>query len=178
MQAEKDMSTLIKHDRTTTILRNDTLNITGDQFIKIHGNLSMIVEGVTEKNNPDKSKPVKSSLGVTGAHRIDASDTIDIQAPNRITLTCGGSTITMTPGSIVLSAGGGASVSIDSKITATAADKATLKLDDKVFAKSADGSQFQMDPKVHIQSSGGAEILMDPNIQAKSSTGSEGAHRR
>ena len=36
MQAEKDMSSLIKHDRTTTILRNDTLNITGDQFIKIH----------------------------------------------------------------------------------------------------------------------------------------------
>ncbi len=87
VQAEKDMTTLVKHDRTTNILRNDTLNITGDQFIKIHGNLSMTVEGVTEKDNPDKSKPVKSSLGVTGTHTIDASDTIAIQAPNKITLT-------------------------------------------------------------------------------------------
>ncbi|HEY3255129.1 MAG TPA: type VI secretion system tip protein TssI/VgrG, partial [Polyangiaceae bacterium] len=93
VQAEKDHSTLVKndqtttigHDRTTTIKRNDTLNITGDQFIKIHGNLSMTVEGVTEKDNPDKAKPVKSSMGITGAHTMDASDTIAIQAPNKIT---------------------------------------------------------------------------------------------
>ena len=34
------MVTLVKHDRTTTILRNDTLNITGDQFIKMRSMVS------------------------------------------------------------------------------------------------------------------------------------------
>jgi type VI secretion system secreted protein VgrG len=156
IQAEKDFNTLVKHDRTTNILRNDTLNITGDQFIKIHGNLSMIVEGVTEKDNPDKAKPVKSSLGVTGAHRLDASDTIDIQAPNKITLTCGGSTIVMTPGSITLSAGG-----------------STVAIDANVFSMSKGGSHTMLDANAFMQASGGASMLLDANACTQSSGGSQ-----
>jgi len=173
MQAEKDMSTLVKHDRTATILRNDSLNIQGDQFIHIHGNLSMTVDGVTDKDNPDKGKPIKSSMSVTGAHDMKATDSVTISAPNKITLTVGGSSVTITPGGITISAGGGASISLDSNMLAAAAGKAQLKLDDKLVAKSAAGSELQLDPKIHLKSSGGADILMDPNILAKSSTGSK-----
>ena len=173
IQAEKDMTTLVKHDRTTTIHRNDTLNITGDQFIKIHGNLSMTVEGVTEKNNPDKSKPVKSSLGVTGAHRIDASDTIDIQAPNKITLTCGGSSITITPGAIVMSSGGGSSVNIDKNVAANSSGKASMTLDANVTAKSQPGSSLKLDANAFIEASGKGSVLIDANVLCKSSSGSK-----
>ncbi|MFZ5895131.1 MAG: type VI secretion system Vgr family protein [Myxococcota bacterium] len=160
VQAEKDMSTLIKHDRTTTILRNDTLNITGDQFIKIHGNLSMIVEGVTEKSNPDKSKPVKSSLGVTGAHRIDASDSIDIQAPNRITLTCGDSVINMVPGKITLTTAG-STIAIDANIFSQSNGKAQIMLDANAFVKANGGGSMLLDANVCAQSNGKSQMLLD-----------------
>lgn len=166
MQAEKDMSTLVKHDRTTTILRNDTLNITGDQFIKIHGNLSMIIEGVTEKDNPDKTKPVKSSLGVTGAHRIDASDTIDIQAPNKITLTVGGSTITMTPGSITLSAGG-STIVVDANVALNASGKAQIKLDAAGLMKSAGSAQVKLDGGIAVASGSGGSVTLDADAAVK-----------
>jgi type VI secretion system secreted protein VgrG len=167
VQAEKDMTTLIKHDRTTNILRNDTLNITGDQFIKIHGNLSMIVEGVTEKDNPDKKKPVKSSLGVTGAHRIDASDTIDIQAPNKITLTVGGSTITMTPGSITISAGG-STVAVDANVFAKSKGEAQMKLDANGLMKSAGGAIVELKGGTAVSSgSGGGSVTLDGDAAVK-----------
>lgn len=154
IQAEKDMSTLVKHDRTTDILRNDTLNIHGDQFIHIHGNLSMTVDGVTEKDNPDKSKPVKSSLAVTGAHRIDASDTIDVQAPNKITLTVAGSSITITPGAIVLTAGG-STITINADVALDSKGKAHMKLDANAFMKG----------------SGEGSVLCDANVLAASAKG-------
>ncbi len=176
IQAEKDLSTLVKHDRNTTILRNDTLNITGDQFIHIHGNLSMTVDGVTDKDNPDKSKPVKSSLGVTGAHRIDASDTIDIQAPNKMTLTVGGSTITITPGSITLSAGG-STVAIDANVFAHSSGDSRLMLDANAFAKASGGASMLLDANACVQSSGGSQMLLDgdANLTSNGGVGLKGA---
>jgi type VI secretion system secreted protein VgrG len=176
VQAEKDLSTLVKHDRTTTILRNDTLNITGDQFIKIHGNLSMIIEGVTEKNNPDKAKPVKSSLGVTGAHRIDASDTIDIQAPNKITLTVGGSSITITPGSITLTTAG-STIAIDANIFAQSSGQSNMLLDANAFIKSSGGASLLLDANACTQSSGGSQLLLDgdANLTSSGAVGLSGA---
>jgi len=160
IQAEKDMSTLVKHDRTTNILRNDTLNITGDQFIKIHGNLSMTVEGVTDKDNPDKAKPVKSSMGITGAHTMDASDTIAIQAPNKITFTCGDSVITMVPGSITLTTAG-STIVIDPNIFAQASGKANMLLDANVFAAANGKGNLLLDANACVQSSGGSQMLLD-----------------
>jgi len=173
IQAEKDLSTLVKHDRTATILRNDSLNITGDQFIHIHGNLSMTVDGVTDKDNPDKAKPIKSSMAVTGAHDMKASDSITLSAPNSITLSVKGSSITITPGGITISAGGGASISLSADMIAAAAGKAQLKLDDKLVAKSAGEAQLQLDAEVNIKSGSGASVFMDDNILAKSAGGSK-----
>jgi len=160
MQAEKNMTVNVKNDRTTTIGRNDTLNITGDQFIKIHGNLSMIVEGVTEKNNPDKTKPVKSSLGVTGAHRIDASDTIDIQAPNKITLTCGDSVLTMVPGKITLTTAG-STIAIDPNIFAKSSGNTEVMLDTNAFMKASGGASMLLDANACTQSNGKSQMLLD-----------------
>jgi len=176
VQAEKDLTTLIKHDRTVTIGRNDTLNITGDQFIKIHGNLSMTVEGVTEKDNPDKAKPVKSSMGITGAHTMDASDTIAIQAPNKITFTCGGSSLTMTPGSITLTTAG-STVTIDPNIFAQSSGKSALMLDANVFAKASGAASMLLDGNACVQSSGKSQLLLDgdANLTSNGDVGLSGA---
>ena len=169
VQAEKDMVTLVKHDRTTTILRNDTLNITGDQFIKIHGNLSMTVEGVTEKDNPDKAKPVKSSLGVTGAHSIDASDTIDVQAPNKITFTCGGSTITMTPDRIVMHAGGGTEIAMDTNGRFESSQHSKLFLDPNACLEASGHAKLLLDPNANLTSSHGDQVLLEGSVKISSS---------
>jgi type VI secretion system secreted protein VgrG len=173
IQAEKDLTTLVKHDRATTILHNDTLQIQGDQFIHIHGNLSMTVDGVTDKDNPDKGKPVKSSMGITGAHDMSASDSITFSAPNQITIKVPGSSITLTPGGIVITAGDGASISLGAAITAAAAGKGQLKIDDKVHATAAGKAEMQLDGKVNIKSGTGASVFMDDNILAKSVGGSK-----
>jgi len=150
IQAEKDLSTLVKHDRTTTILHNDTLNIQGDQFIHIHGNLSMTVDGVTDSKNPDKGKPIKSSMGITGAHDMNATDSITFSAPNKITISVPGSSITLTPGGITIKAGDGASISLGAAINAAAAGKAQLTIDDKVHASTPGHAELQLDAEVHM----------------------------
>jgi type VI secretion system secreted protein VgrG len=171
IQAEKDLSTLVKHDRTTTILHNDTLNIQGDQFIHIHGNLSMTVDGVTDDKNPNKGKPIKSSMAVTGAHDMKATDSVTISAPTKITLSVPGSTITLTPGGITISAGGGASVSLDSKIMAAAAGKATVSITDQVSAKSAAGSELTLGPRAYLKGSAGGDVWVDANFLATAKGG-------
>lgn len=104
---------------------------------------------------------------------MDASDSIDIQAPNYIKLTVGGSSINITPGAITLTAGDGASISLDSKVTATAAGKAKVTLDDKVEAVSANGSLLRLDPNAFLKGSGGGSVLADPNVLIESKSGSK-----
>jgi type VI secretion system secreted protein VgrG len=176
IQAEKDMSTLVKHNRTTTIGRNDTLNITGDQIIHIHGNLSMTVDGVTDKDNPDKSKPIKSSLGVTGAHRIDASDTIDIQAPNKITLTVGGSSITITPSSITMTTSG-STIAIDGKIALDSSGKSNMTLTDEAAITASGKANLTLNADVNLASSGKSVLALtgDANLTSSGAVGLSGA---
>jgi type VI secretion system secreted protein VgrG len=112
-------------------------------------------------------------MAVTGAHDMKATDSISMSAPNKITLTVGGSSITITPGSITISAGGGASIALGGAIDAAAAGKAKLTLNDKVHASTPGSSDLQLDAKVHIKSGGGADILMDENILEKSNGGSK-----
>ncbi|HET7539437.1 MAG TPA: type VI secretion system tip protein TssI/VgrG [Polyangiaceae bacterium] len=168
IQAEKDMSTLVKHDQTTTIqhdrttsiTRNDTLNITGDQFIHIHGNLSMTVDGVTEPKNPEKASPIKSKMAVTGSHDMKASDKISMAAPNMITLTVGGSSITITPGSITISAGG-STIVVDANVALGSSGKSNIVLDANAFAKASGGGSMLLDGNACVQSSGKSQMLLD-----------------
>ncbi|HKO50392.1 MAG TPA: type VI secretion system tip protein TssI/VgrG [Polyangiaceae bacterium] len=174
VQAEKDFSTLvkndksteIKHDRTTTISRNDTLKITGDQLIHIHGNLSMTVDGVTDSENKDKSNPIKSSMSVTGAHDMKASDSIALAAPNKITLTVGGSSITITPGAITIKAGG-SQIVLDANVLAQSKDGSKVVLDANALAHSSTGSDLVLDANVLAKSSGGSSLVLDGNATVK-----------
>ncbi|HTQ05192.1 MAG TPA: type VI secretion system tip protein TssI/VgrG [Polyangiaceae bacterium] len=169
VQAEKDMTTLVKHDRSATIQRNDNLSVEGDQFIHVHGNLSLTVDGVTDSQNPDKGKPIKSSMAVTGAHDMKASDSISMSAPNKITLTVGSSSITITPGAITISAGGGASIALDANMLAAAKGGGQVKLDANVLAQSKPGSKLQLDGEALTSAQGGASVKLNSDVTAASS---------
>ncbi len=85
-----------------TVEKNQTVHILGTQSVTVDG-----------QGGPFPG----ATLTVKKDYKVDATATVAIQAPTSITLTCGGSTITMTPGQIVLHAGGGATVTLNANAT-------------------------------------------------------------
>jgi type VI secretion system secreted protein VgrG len=171
VQAEKDYTELVKHDRTTdikhdrtvTIGHNDVLSVTGDCSIHIKGNLSFQVDGVSNNDSP-----IKSSMGITGAHDMKASDSIDIAAPNHIKLSVGGSSIMIEPGKITISAGGHAQLVLDANVLAKSNDGSKIVLDANALAQSSGGSKVVLDANALAQSSGGSSVTLDGGAAMKS----------
>jgi type VI secretion system secreted protein VgrG len=162
IQAEKDMTTLVKNDQKTDILHDRVVNISEGDTLNVLGNISVTI------GHPDHP-PRTSKMNITGKHNMDASDQIELQAPNQIKLTVGGSSITITPGGITISAGGGASVSLDSVMNAAAKGGGTIKLDANVLAKSKPGSQLKLDAEALASAQGGASVKLNADVTAESS---------
>ena len=135
IHAQKDANTTVENDRNATIVGgNDSITVqAGTRSVTVKGNTSLTVE------EGDRI------VDVTGSYTLDTTAEISMQAPTKISLTCGGSTITMEPDKITLTAGGGAS----------------LTLDTDALMVSSDGSQQLLDSNVTVQSSGGSEVLLD-----------------
>jgi type VI secretion system secreted protein VgrG len=149
LHAQKDLNEVVEHDHSTTV-RNDQRNtVTGNQTESIGGDQAMTVSGnrthtvkKDEKITIEKNQTVHvlgtqsvtvdgsggpfpgATLTVKKDWKVDATATIALQAPTSITLTCGGSSLTMTPGQIVLRAGGGASLTLDANATLVGATSA------------------------------------------------------
>jgi type VI secretion system secreted protein VgrG len=171
LQAEKNMTTLVKNDQTSTIKRDRVTTIERNDIVNVTGDITVTIG---HADQPDK--PRKSAMNVTGKHRLDASDTIDIQAPNKITLTVGGSSITITPGSITLTAGG-STVAIDANVFAHSSGDSQLMLDANAFAKASGGGSMLLDGNACVQSSGGSQMLLDgdANLTSNGAVGLKGS---
>lgn len=158
LQAEKNMTTLVKNDQSTTVEKNrsasvggsDSVSVTGNRSESVHGTLSVSVDG-------SGGGAPHSQLNVTGQHKIHASDNVEVDAPNHIKLECGGSSILIEPGKITLVAGG----------------HATVVLDANVFAKSDGGSSFLLDANACTKANGGATVLLDANVLVKSNANAQ-----
>ncbi len=103
IHAEKDHTAITENDRTATVERgNDKITVqAGTRSVTVKGNTSLTVQAGDR------------IVDVTGNYKLDTTNEISMQAPSKIALTCGGSSITMEPGKITISAGGGASVTLD-----------------------------------------------------------------
>jgi type VI secretion system secreted protein VgrG len=142
LHAQKDFNEVVEHDHTTTVHNNQTNTVDCNQTESVGGNQSMTVTGDrthhVKKNETitvDKNQTIHirgtqsvtvdgeggpfpgATLTVKKDYKVDATATVAIQAPTSITLTCGGSTLTMTPNQIVLHAGGGATLTLNSDAT-------------------------------------------------------------
>ncbi len=142
IHAQKDMKSTIENDRKTTIVGgNDTLAVqAGTRSVTVKGKTSLTVEAGNR------------TVNVTGNYQLDTTSEIKMQAPAKITLTCGGSTMTMEPGKITLTAGGGASITLDAN----------------AFAIASGGAQLLLDANANMQSSGGSTVLLDGNATMSS----------
>jgi type VI secretion system secreted protein VgrG len=156
LQAEKNQTTNVKHNRGATVGGGDSISVGGDRSVSVSGNLSVTVQG-------GGKGAVHSMLSVTGKHGLHASDTIEIDAPTHIKLTCGGSSLLIEPGKITLASGGRAIVVLDANVLAQSSAGSKVVLDANALAKSSGGSQVLLDANVLAKSSGGATVALDSN---------------
>ena len=148
IQAEKDMSTLVKHD--------ESLSVGGDRSVTVTGNQLVTIKGKGESS-------IHSATKVTGKYDLDVSDTIHIKAPTSITLECPGSKIEMLPGKITIKAGDGAQIVLDANaLTKSNAGAKTLH-DANVLHQSVPGAKILLDANVLAQSVPGSKVLLDAN---------------
>jgi type VI secretion system secreted protein VgrG len=148
IQAERDMSTLVK--------RNESLSVGGDRSVSVTGNQSVTISG-------KGSSPIHSTTKVTGKYDLDVSDTIHIKAPTSITLECPGSKIEMLPGKITITAGGGAQIVLDANALTQSSAGAKVLLDSNALAQSVPGAKVLLDSNVLAQSVAGSKVVLDAN---------------
>jgi type VI secretion system secreted protein VgrG len=188
IHAQKDFNEVVEHDHTTTVHNNQTIQVDVDQSTKVDanqsntvggnqtesitGNQTMSVDGirtvtikgsqaVTIDGNKANSGVSGSKLTITGDYKVDASNTIEIQAPTHIKLTCGGSSIMMVPGKITLTAGGNATMVLDANALLQSSAGTKVLLDGNALAQSSGGSKVLLDGNALVQSSGGSKVLLD-----------------
>jgi type VI secretion system secreted protein VgrG len=154
IQAEKDMSTLVKN--------NESISVGGDRSISVTGNQSTTISGKGKS-------PIHSTTKVTGKYDLDVSDTIHIKAPTSITLECGGSKIEMLPGKITISAGDGAKMVLDGNALTQSNVGAKVLLDANVLAQSVAGSKVTLD--VNAAMEGTAKALVQGAVEGTLTAG-------
>ena len=163
IQAEKNMTTLVKKDqsrsvkgsRSASVDGGDSVSVGGDRSLSVTGKLSVTVKGGESKHD------------VTGKYILTASDTIAMTATNKITLTCGGSSITMTPDRIVVHAGGGTELAMDANGRFESSQHSKIFLDANLFATASGGAKMLLDSNACTTSNAGSQLLLDANAGIK-----------
>jgi type VI secretion system secreted protein VgrG len=192
LHAQKDLVEEVEHDHHTTVKNdqvnhvdcNQTQSIGGDQSETVSGNQSVVVkknrtvhiqgsQSVTIDGSQGNAGVNGSKVGITGDYKLDASNTIEVQAPTHIKLSCGGSSVLIEPGKITLNAGGSAQLVLDANALMKSAAGSQVFLDANTLAESSGGSRVLLDGNALVHASGGAQVLFDANANMVSSGGSQ-----
>lgn len=192
VHAQKDYNEIVLNNHTTTVNKDQTNHVDGNQTQSIGGSQSESVGG-DQSMTVDKNRTVHvkgsqsvtidgsqghdgingSKLNITGDHKLDASNKIDVQAPTHIQLTCGGSSILIEPGKITISAGGNAQLVLDANALMKSAAGSQVLLDANAFTQASGGANVLLDANALVHASGGAQVLFDANANMTSAGGSQ-----
>ncbi|MDC0747902.1 type VI secretion system Vgr family protein [Polyangium mundeleinium] len=151
-QVGNNESVTIGVNQSVTIGSNHTTTVGGDQKNTVTGSQFNTVLG-----QPKQGGFNGSHTDITGHYKMTASDTSFMSAPNKITLECQGSSITLEPG----------------KITIKAGDNAHIVLDANALMKSSSGTEVFLDANAKVHSSGNSEMFLDTNAKMHSSGNSQ-----
>ncbi|MFV8749211.1 type VI secretion system Vgr family protein [Nannocystaceae bacterium ST9] len=192
LHAQKDFNETVENNHSTTVHGSQTQRVDGNQSNSVGGDQSESITGnATLSIDKNRTVTIKGSqavtilggqgnsgvngskLGITGDYKVDASNTIEIQAPTHIKLTCGGSSIMMTPGKIEITAGGKATVVLDANALMKSAAGSKVLLDPNALTSSSAGSKVLLDGNATMTATGGAQLLLDGNANMTSSGGSQ-----
>ncbi len=118
MQAERNMSRLIKNDESDVVGNDRSRSVANDETIEIGANRSVCIGA-----NDTLEVAGSAAENVTGAKSIHVGSTLSIDAGSSISLTCGASSITMNSAGIISISGtmiaiaGAANASLTAPIT-------------------------------------------------------------
>jgi type VI secretion system secreted protein VgrG len=164
IQAERNHTTNVKNNRSATVAVDDSIAVGGDRSLHVKGNLAVTVDG-------GGKSPNHSSHSVTGKYNLHASDTIEMDAPTHIKLTCGASSILIEPNQITLVSGGKAMAVLDANFLAQSSDGSKVVLDTNAYATSKGGAQMLLDANVLVKSKGESQLVLDGDAKVTSSKG-------
>lgn len=162
LHAQRNMSEVIEAEHS--------LSVGGSQSITIKGNQSIIIQGQASGGGGGERG---GTVSITGDWRAGATNTIAFQAPTSISMTCGGSSITIEPGKVTLKAGGGASLVLDGNMLGASSAGSKVVLDGNAFAEASGGASLLLDGNAKLSSSGGSEVLLDSNAKMSASANAE-----
>jgi type VI secretion system secreted protein VgrG len=176
IHAQKDMNETILHNHTRSVGANETISVTGNRTKSVDKNETITITGsqkitISGAQKGDGQTIQGGQLDITGKYKLDASDEILVQAPNKITFTCGGSTIVMEPGKISLTSGGNATVVLDANALMQASGGGKVLLDANANMRANGGGDLLLDANCNMQSSAGSQVLLDAGAKAQASTG-------
>ncbi|KIG16486.1 VgrG protein [Enhygromyxa salina] len=149
----------VSGNQTESVSGNQTMTVSKNRTVTVTGSQSMTIVGSAPADGVSGSK-----LGITGDYVLDASNTIAVQAPTELKLTCGGSTITMIPGKITFNAGGGALLVLDANATMTSNGGSNVTLDGNATTTSSDGSQVLLDANATVSSPGVSTVSAPTSV--------------
>jgi len=174
VHAQKDMNEKVENnhslgvgvDQSYAIGNNQTITVGGDQKVTVDGS-----QFITVKGQPQKGGFKGSATDVTGHYKMTASDTAYMSAPNKITLECPGSSITLEPGKITIKAGGSAEIVLDANALMKSAAGSKVFLDGNAEVKSSGGSNVFLDANALLKANGGGKVFCDANALLVASGG-------
>lgn len=114
LHAERDMNTRVRHNETHKVGRDVEISVGKNRKERVGKNEDILIEANRKEEvkgtetvtvHKDRKVEIKSNdtLDVTKKIKVTSGDTIEITAATKITLKCGGSTITLDPTSIKIS---------------------------------------------------------------------------
>lgn len=171
IHAQKDMNEVIENNHSTSVGGNQTNSVTGDRTHSVDKNETITVTGsqkvtISGAETGDGQDIQGAQLDITGKYKLDASDEIMVQAPNKVRIDVGSTYIEMTPSQIKLHCGG-----------------STLILEGaQAELKSNGNSVVRLNADAKVVSSGAAEIYLNAHGKMSSAAGSnvhlEGANAK
>ena len=145
-----DQTQAIGQDQTETIGRDQSLTVEQHRTVKIDGSQSVTICGGSATAGNTGSK-----LEITGDYKVDVSNTIEIQAPTHILLTCGDSIIKMVPGKIEFTTAG-STIVMDGTIGLASAGKSKIMLDGNAVIEACGGGKVALTAAAVMSSADGA----------------------
>lgn len=154
VHAQRDHNTVIERRRTHEVGEEEHLHVESHRYREVGGNEEVTIEGsqrVTVNGGGDLE--VRGiEVRVDKQYHVIASGDVYIEAPERIELVCGNSSIMMTPDRIEVHAGGRAIVDLDANVIARSSDESELRLDTTAELRAREGAVLTLTATAVLES--------------------------
>jgi type VI secretion system secreted protein VgrG len=168
-----DRSRVVGNNESGTIGANQTITVGANQTTTVGGDRKVTVTGSQVVTVLGEGGIPACLTDVTGGYEVTASKTARMSAPEKITLECQGSSITLEPGKITIKAGGNAEIVLDANALMKSNAGTQVFLDANAKMHSSGNSEVFLDANAKMHSSGNSEVFLDANALLKANGGGQ-----